>query len=490
MSTQPDGNSAREDLSHLFEKPAAAADGRRVRSASVTFREADAATDDPAALMDPAARSLADALRITFRLLQLAMVVLLVLFIFSGSKTVDIGERGIRVIRGKPSDTDLSPGFHWSLPYPLGELIKIPTAPPSIAMEEAFYPFLTPEQKGKSTEQLIQEGWGDSLSPERDGSLLTAEGHLAHVKCVVKYRRENPKLVHESILPGDNESKIVQAAVRRGIIHAAAMLTSDELLTGNPDPSRPAGEFRSAEEIAREVAESQLRDLGIEIDQLSLIDAIPPLGVARDYGKPQEAQAAAKNEINRAINERRAKLAAVAGPAADTILEQIDRYEEQLKLGQMDEARATEQRIAKLLQGEPVEIDGVTVNPRIEGQVPAMLAAARQEKAATVALAQKDAQVFAAIRESYRTNPAVVLNTQWTDAFAQFLRQPNVQVQLLAPGERWVLHINRDPEFTRQQEFERRKKENEEYEKERNRQRMLDHFRRSADPDRNLITSE
>ena len=74
----------REELDDLFEPgaPVATIDGRRGRdgrTASVTFRQTEAAGEDAATLMDPAAKSLADALRITFRLLQLAMVVLLYL---------------------------------------------------------------------------------------------------------------------------------------------------------------------------------------------------------------------------------------------------------------------------------------------------------------------------------------------------------------------------------------------------------------------------
>lgn len=473
----------------LFEPAVATLDGKRARAASVTLRDAGSDADDPASLMDPAQKSLAEALRITFRLLQLAMVVLLVLFVFSGSQRVTEGERGVRLLFGRPAEADLGPGFHWSLPYPVGELIKISSAPPSVAIEEAFYPYLSPEQKKQSTQQLVESGWGESLNPERDRAVITAEGYLAHVKAAVKYRREDPKRVHERIHP-DAEARIVESAVRRGIIHAAASLSSDEFLTGNPDPTRAPGEFRSAEALAREAAQKILSDYGITIETLSLVDPLPPLGIAKEYGMPQQVQASARDAINRAIQDRQTKLATVAGPAAPFILDQIDLYEEQLRLGQNEEAAATHDRIMALLQGKPVEINGEIINPRVEGQVPSMLADAELAKATTVSRAQGDARLFHDIRTSYNANPAVVLNDQWSSAFAEFLKRPGVQVQLLAPGERWVLQINRDPEYTRREEIERRRKENEEAEQRRMKQRELERLRRTADPDRQVLSGD
>jgi regulator of protease activity HflC (stomatin/prohibitin superfamily) len=473
----------------LFEPAVATLDGKRTRAASVTFRDTSAEADDPASLMDPAQKALAEALRITFRLLQIAMIVLLALFFLSGSQRVTEGERGIRLLFGRPIETDLGPGFQWSLPYPFGELVKISSAPPSLSLDEAFYPYLSAEQKRQSTQQLVEGGWGDSLNPERDRAVITAEGYLAHVKAVVKYRREDPKRVHERIHP-DSEAKIVEAAVRRGIVHAAATLSSDEFLTGNPDPSRAPGEFRSAEQLAREAADKLLRDYGIAIENLSLVDALPPLGIAKEYGMPQQVQASARDAINRAIQDRQTKLATVAGPAAPIILEQIDLYEEQLRLGQEAEAEATHDRIMALLQGKPVEIDGEVVNPRIEGEVQTMLSEASLARDTTIARAQGDARLFQDIRTSYYANPAVVLNDQWTSAFTEFLKRPTVQVQLLAPGERWVLHINRDPEFTRKQEYERRRKEAEELEKARQRERERERLRRTADPDKAVYTAD
>ena len=63
--------------------------------------------------MDPANQSLADALRLSFRVLQAVIVVLIVLFLASGLKTVDDGYSGVRTLWGRIVEP-LSPGPKFS----------------------------------------------------------------------------------------------------------------------------------------------------------------------------------------------------------------------------------------------------------------------------------------------------------------------------------------------------------------------------------------
>ena len=60
--------------------------------------------------MDPANQSLADALRLSFRVLQAVLVVLVVLFLASGLKTIDDGQSGVRTLFGEIKEP-LSPGL-------------------------------------------------------------------------------------------------------------------------------------------------------------------------------------------------------------------------------------------------------------------------------------------------------------------------------------------------------------------------------------------
>jgi len=75
--------------------------------------------------LDAAGKSLSEALRISFIILKVIMIVLIVAFLASGFETVDSEEQAI-VLRFGRIQTLLDPGPHWILPYPIDEIVKIP----------------------------------------------------------------------------------------------------------------------------------------------------------------------------------------------------------------------------------------------------------------------------------------------------------------------------------------------------------------------------
>src|SRR5437660_231863 len=100
------------------------------RGASVTLRPASAGDGQRAQsvgeLMDPANRSLADALKIAYRLLLLAIGVMIVLFAFSGVQQVQVTEVGVREFLGKLETVNLEQGLRFSWPQPIGNILKVP----------------------------------------------------------------------------------------------------------------------------------------------------------------------------------------------------------------------------------------------------------------------------------------------------------------------------------------------------------------------------
>ena len=84
-----------EQASAEMEAPRRAASARFIVDSEVG---SDAAIRDA---MDPANQSLADALRMSFRVLQAVILVLVVLFLASGLRTVDEGKTGVRTRWGR-----------------------------------------------------------------------------------------------------------------------------------------------------------------------------------------------------------------------------------------------------------------------------------------------------------------------------------------------------------------------------------------------------
>lgn len=426
------------DQPPTFDDPA----GPGVRPTSVDLRRgADAAGAE--SLMDPAAKSLADALRITYRLLQLAMVVLIALFALSGFKSVNQGERAIRLLFGARSGGELDPGFHMSAPHPFGELITVQTAAPLIALDgpSAFWPSLAAEEQKLSVAELAGGG-RDALDPVTDGSLITSDGFIAHVKATVKYRRESPTMFVKNLDP-DSETDLVKAAAKRGIVRAAASMTMDQLLSN-----------QGVETIAKAVAQQTLDDLqtGLYIEQFSVGPGMPPRHVANNYNLPQSAESERAKSIQDAQAERAKVLNAAAGEAADALLVQIDRYAEQLRLGDKGAAERTQGVIDRLLVGEPVEVDGQTANPQVFGRVKQLLQQADLDRKFVKFSAETDAARFKVIRRSYAANPSVVLTGEWTGAYRKFLERDSVQMQVLPPGiKSLILMVNKDPQISKEQ---------------------------------------
>ncbi len=103
--------------------PTGGGEARR-RPGTLSLR-GQAGTVGDADLLDPANKSLADALRITLRLVYAGMVILGAFFVVSGSTQVQENQRGVKLTFGKISQGEVQPGLSINPPPPIGELIKV-----------------------------------------------------------------------------------------------------------------------------------------------------------------------------------------------------------------------------------------------------------------------------------------------------------------------------------------------------------------------------
>ena len=101
---------------------------------------------------DPAAQSLSDALRVSFRLLSLVMVIVLVFFLLTGVKTIKQQEVGIVKVFGKPNPRPAGPGLVINWPFPIGEVDVVPVREESLLIED-FWMYETASQK---TQTLLE----------------------------------------------------------------------------------------------------------------------------------------------------------------------------------------------------------------------------------------------------------------------------------------------------------------------------------------------
>jgi len=416
----------------------------RRRTASLNLRESGSqGAQDSAELLDPANQSLADALRITLRLLQFAMVVIFGLYVLSGFQSVKENERATRLVFGKPNGEGLEPGFRFSYPYPVGELVKIDIGQASLNLTDEFWVFLA-DQKAREM-PLEQLSAPASLTPGQGGANLTADGNIAHTRWKVLYTRANSGQFARNVLP-EHAERIVKAAVMRGVVHATARVTIDDLLKQSTDDTG------SVAGRARAIAQAMLDNLqsGIKIDRLLLENRTPPLFVLRQFNNVQGAAATAQAARENANAEARKVLNAKAGEAVPYLVRAINDYELALAAGDEAKQVATLDTINKLLDGTPVQIGERTLENLASGQVAKIISEARQYRSSVVSQRRTELATFQAKLQQFKSNPALLVTTEWADGLNAFLSRENVEVFTLPPGiassEVW---LSRDPDISR-----------------------------------------
>lgn len=398
-------------------------------------------------VMDPANQSLHDALRITYRLVQLSTVVLGVLFLLSGFQTVKEGEQGIRLLFGRREPELVQPGLGFSAPYPLGELVKVSTGVQTLDLTTEYWPRLDKADIGKPIEQL---GGRATLKPEVDGSLITADGGLVHTQWRVRYGRTDPGLFSEN-LPLEQEENLVRAAVQRGVVQASAQTRVDDLLKQSNDE---AGSLASR---AREVAQRTLDQArcGITIERLSLIEKMPPLPLRDKFAAVQTAQQNAQGIREKASSDVQQIMSRAAGGAAGVLIGLIDQYEAAIEKKDAGTQERLLAQIDRVLEGRAEE-----PTQQVAGEVTRRLSDAVQYRSQVSNQRRSELSVFLAKKEQFASNPLVTVHREWSDALAKFAGRETVETILVPMGTRTLtMAINHDPEIARAIETKMREDE-------------------------------
>lgn len=436
-----------------------------VRGPSVRLRESGQTSAGGVSVrMDPANQSLADALRFTYGLLKISMVVLVAMFAFSGIKTINEGERGIRVFLGRPSALNLTPGFHLGFPYPIGEMIRVGAGSAEVALGTAFMPEApgissTDPNNAAANDQALavaidRFSTSSSLQPDRAGSNITADLNIAHTQWTVNYRRTDHRQYTQNILP-EQETRLVRLAAQRGVVLTLSGLTIDELL-------KQTGESAAAARV-REIAQRTLDELdsGITIDRVTLIRKIPPAYLLERFASVQSSAQNAGRLREDSLLSRDRQLNEVAGAAAIPLVNQINEYERLIELGETAAAAELLGQIDAMLDGRPAQI-GEVIYPAglVSGEVAELLEQTRSAASSRVSQAIADRDLFRAKLIQYESNPSLMIARDWSAAFAEFMAKPFVQTMILPEGATTAeLLINEDPAIARELDRERKRQE-------------------------------
>ena len=82
----------------------------------------------------------------------------------------------------------LGPGLHWSFPYPIDEVVKIPIKEIQKVTSTVGWYAVTPEQELSGTEPPA----GPTLNPAVDGYVITADRNIIHTRATLYYQVNDP----------------------------------------------------------------------------------------------------------------------------------------------------------------------------------------------------------------------------------------------------------------------------------------------------------
>lgn len=378
--------------------------------------------------MDPANESLGEALRLSYRLLQFAIAGLILTFFFSGFQSIPEGVTGIRTIFGKvagdPGDEVISPGLQPFWPYPIGEFNTMQQRQ-NIEIRNMFWPFRA--QKDITLEAATEaSATSEPLRPGRDGSVITADGDLAHLQLSVDYSIVDPVSMLTQ-LASEKTDALVRSVLGRAVVQTVAVYTLAELLEQR---ETPALDIR--QRMQKFLDELQV---GIQIGSVVILERTAPLSVRGSLQRVQTAREDMKTNLERARQDASAKLVGAAGPNYLVILDMIHEYELLLTAGDV----AGSDKMLRSI-GQRFE------QPDIGGHASRIIMQAKASQDNISAILSKDARRLMSLEQSYKENPKQLIQQLWLDAVRQAMDQNEVEV-FSVPNEleRYVIRVKSSP---------------------------------------------
>jgi modulator of FtsH protease HflK len=411
--------------------------------------------------LDTAGKSLSEALRMSFVILKVIMVVLGVAFLASGFKTVGPNERALVLrfgkIRGVGEQRILGPGPHWIFPYPIDEIVKIPVATAVNLPINSFWYYERPEDVISGQRRPVRPD--QPLDPIRDGYCLTrnekrpstlsagpmqatfaaqeqAEAgaggndyNIVHTKWQLTYRIDDPERFFKNIevrdvKPGDVYFNVLTASItpllrsvfENAVVTAMVNYTIDEAI---------ASQDRIPKHVARLVQEKlDTMESGIRVVSVQLTKSEPPAQVRDAF----EASTKASQTSQKAITDARKYAETTLSEAAGSVAE---------KLFKALHDETVSKQTKELLWSQ------------VAGTARETIADARAYRTQTVESAKADADYLERLLPEYLQRPKIVLQRIYLDALEKILDNADekfvVQKAGNTKGTELRVLVNRDP---------------------------------------------
>lgn len=389
--------------------------------------------------LDAANQSLADALRASFGILKLIILVLIVLYLFSNVRGIDGSEQALVVRMGK-----LAPGVHeagliWAFPFPLEEIVPLPTRKSNDLRIDAHTFFRRPDETDKPL-SFILRGDGEGLDPSLDGALLTADAGLVHLQWKITYKIDDVRsyVSHFKGRQVEAAEALLKTVMENTGIHVAAELTAEEMIRKRVD-------YVQSEMLRR--VNQRLTDWqsGITVTLVEVYEPTPPLQVREAFDNTQRAENQKQSKIRDAEQARTRQLSEAAGAAYARLLALLDAAE---KAKQEDQPDATWR----------ADLDRMLME-EVEGRAGRIIKDAGAFHSVVVGRMQSDVELYRTLLPEYERNPHLLIERLWEHTREEIANAAGVTKLYRPEGTLMRLHIGLDPQQTRLEEEARVKKQ-------------------------------
>jgi regulator of protease activity HflC (stomatin/prohibitin superfamily) len=426
MSSLPPNDLPPQDAPYAEESGDEDAAPRRAASAQFVVETEVGSAARMREAMDPANQSLRDALRLSYRVLQFVMLVLVVLFIGSGFKVVEDGQTGVMLRWGKILEKDghkaLEPGPKFSRwPYPAGEFVLFTDQGRAIDLGTTYWPYV---REGRTLEETIAgANVRTELRPgpggEGDGYVLTAGGDIAHLKLSTSYDIDDPvRYVHAvedrnsdpGALDGD---KLVELAVARAAVHASAQVPLETLL-GLDEVGKD--EIRGTAQAMLDAVESGIRIGGVDAPA----DPMPALAIKNKANELQEIRSQVGQQLEFARQQANTLLIDTVGSDYEAVLDLLEAYQTARSGGDELEIQTTLTALTDELKDDATS-----------GRAHSVLEQARAYRTQIASTLGRELDTLRSYLPAYRENPRVLVSRLWLEAYAEVVGRADADVHFV-----------------------------------------------------------
>jgi membrane protease subunit HflK len=373
--------------------------------------------------MDPANQSLADAMRLTYRVLQFIIIILIALFLISGITRVGDGDIGVATTWGRITDSSLDPGVHIAWPQPVGRFIVLGETAQRVAINEEFWPM---KRKAGMTdsEQLSEASTHNRLRPSEGGYVLSSDGDIVHMRIEASWVIRDPMEYLNSVSDA-LASPIVSLALRRAAIQVHAIYDMESL----------------ADEVVRETVKEEIQSnvqnilnslgSGIQIMNVEFTDAPQaPMVLQKDFEQFQADRVQSSVEIEMAKQDAQEMLIRVAGSQHTKVTSLIEAYEDALDTYDEEAADSIMLEVNALLESE-----------EMAGVVASSISAARGYRSHIESSVGSEARRFMSLLPAYQESPELVIWNLWKDAYEKVMDRPDVEI-VYVPDSLQTMKLN------------------------------------------------